>query len=662
MGSVYRAEDEHLGVAVAVKENLFLSDEYSRQFQREARILAGMRHPSLPRVMDYFTITGQGQYLVMDFIDGEDLRQRIERLGMLHERDVILIGAVVCNALTYLHTRPSIIIHRDIKPGNIKITPEGQVVLVDFGLAKIMQESENTSSGARAMTPGYSPPEQYGTAPTDSRSDIYSLGATLYAALTGVIPEDGLMRMTHKAVLTPLRQLRPDVTYQTIRVIEKALAIESVDRYQTATEFKQALLEAGDVPQITQQRLNGNPLLADKAALLSENVDLSPDSTSQENPVLNRLINWLSPAFRFRWALVLLPILVLAGAAMLATSQPSVRPPTPIVLAEPTPAPSGTSLPAVSTTLTLTATVTQSPSSTPTPTTPPSATPTIIRIPRVSFVSDRTGSAQVWISALDGSGQRQVTNLSDGACQPSWSPDGKKLAVISPCSIGHLYQDARIYILDENGQNPQLLPRTEKGDYDPAWSPDGTRLAFTSQRTGIAHIYMYNFSDNTFQELSDTRYPDSQPAWNPVGMQLAFVRKNIFSHIWLMSDKGLTQFQFSSNGEVSDSYPEWSPDGKYILFTRTTTNGIPHIVRLSYEQRGTAGENNLPPTTNKDAVPAANSQISADGQWIIYESWPDGHNHDIYMMDKNGENLVRLTSDPGYDFSPTFQYMIQTAP
>ena len=147
MGAVYRAIDENLGVEVAVKENLFLSDEYARQFQLEASILANLRHPNLPRVGDYFVIHGQGQYLVMDYIDGEDLRQRIERLNCLPESEVVVIGAVICDALTYLHTRQPSVIHRDIKPGNIKITPDGEIYLVDFGLAKVMGDSQATTTG-----------------------------------------------------------------------------------------------------------------------------------------------------------------------------------------------------------------------------------------------------------------------------------------------------------------------------------------------------------------------------------------------------------------------------------------------------------------------------------------------------------------------------------
>ena len=123
MGSVYRAIDEHLNVEVAVKDNAYTAEEFVRQFRREAIFLAHTRHPGLPRVTDYFSIDGQGQYLVMDYVEGEDLRQRMDRAGRLSEEEVLLIGAAVCDILIYLESRRPAIIHRDIKPGNVKITP-----------------------------------------------------------------------------------------------------------------------------------------------------------------------------------------------------------------------------------------------------------------------------------------------------------------------------------------------------------------------------------------------------------------------------------------------------------------------------------------------------------------------------------------------------------
>ena len=100
MGSIYRAIDENLGVEVAVKENLFTTEEYARQFRREAIILANLRHTNLPRVSDHFVIEGQGQYLVMDYIEGEDLRERMDRLGVIPENEGLVIGGALCDALS----------------------------------------------------------------------------------------------------------------------------------------------------------------------------------------------------------------------------------------------------------------------------------------------------------------------------------------------------------------------------------------------------------------------------------------------------------------------------------------------------------------------------------------------------------------------------------
>jgi eukaryotic-like serine/threonine-protein kinase len=244
MASVYRAIDENLGVEVAVKENLFTTEEYARQFRLEATILANLRHANMPRVTDHFVIDGQGQYLVMDYIEGEDLRQRMDRVGILQEEEVIVIGIAICEALTYLHSRSPIVLHRDIKPSNVKIDPHGQIFLVDFGLAKVVQGGEATTSGARAMTPGYSPPEQYGTARTDHRSDIYSLGATLYSALTDCLPEDGLAQAMEQTSLTPIREHNAKVSRRLAAVIEKALEVLPDNRYQSAEDFRQNLLNA----------------------------------------------------------------------------------------------------------------------------------------------------------------------------------------------------------------------------------------------------------------------------------------------------------------------------------------------------------------------------------------------------------------------------------
>jgi len=244
MGSIFRAVDENLGVEVAVKENLFTIEDYARQFRREAVILASLRHPNLPRVTDHFSLEDQGQYLIMDYIEGEDLQERMERDTTVSEDEVIVIGATICDALAYMHAHDPVVLHRDIKPGNVRITPQGEIYLVDFGLAKIIQGDQTTTTGARAMTMGFSPPEQYGAARTDPRTDVYSLGATLYTALAGVTPEDSLARTMDQEHLTPLRERNPKVSRRVADAVEQALEVHPNNRFQLAAEFKNELLKA----------------------------------------------------------------------------------------------------------------------------------------------------------------------------------------------------------------------------------------------------------------------------------------------------------------------------------------------------------------------------------------------------------------------------------
>ncbi len=158
-GAVYRGWDLSLEQPVAVKENFGSDAESQRQFEREAKLLAGLRHPNLPRVGDHFVVPGQGQYLVMDFVEGKSLTTLLsERGGPLDEAEVLPWMRQVCEALDYLHTRTPPIIHRDVKPDNIIITSDGRAVLVDFGISKVYDPGKGTTIGAKAVTPGYSPP------------------------------------------------------------------------------------------------------------------------------------------------------------------------------------------------------------------------------------------------------------------------------------------------------------------------------------------------------------------------------------------------------------------------------------------------------------------------------------------------------------------------
>ncbi len=239
-GALYRIWDATLGRPCALKENLDIAPDTQRQFLREAKILANLHHPNLPRVTDYF-IENQKQYLVMDFVEGQDLQEMLDdRGGPLSEDQALNWVRQICDALTYLHKQKPPVIHRDIKPANIKVTPSGQAVLVDFGIAKQTDPHLKTTVGAQAVTPGFSPYEQYGKGVTDARTDVYALGATLYTLLTGQEPPESVQRVVRDPLMLP-RSLNPALSARTSAALARALQMDPTQRFQSAADFKAAL-------------------------------------------------------------------------------------------------------------------------------------------------------------------------------------------------------------------------------------------------------------------------------------------------------------------------------------------------------------------------------------------------------------------------------------
>ncbi|HEX3083441.1 MAG TPA: serine/threonine-protein kinase [Pyrinomonadaceae bacterium] len=251
MGAVYEAIDERLQVTVAIKETFAVDQRLRRQFEQEAKLLAHLHHPALPRVSDYFTEDGRA-FLVMQFIAGDDLAQIIaQQPGPFPRAQVIAWADQLLDALIYLHTRERQIIHRDIKPHNLKLTACGQIALLDFGLAKAHLGDQTTTQSSHSVfgyTRRYSPLEQIQDQGTSPQSDIYALGATLYHLLTGIKPPDALARAAAlaNAKTDPLaQQLAPLIGAELSAILEKALALNSVDRFQTAQEFREALRAVG---------------------------------------------------------------------------------------------------------------------------------------------------------------------------------------------------------------------------------------------------------------------------------------------------------------------------------------------------------------------------------------------------------------------------------
>ncbi len=254
MGEVYLAVDQRLGNPVALKRTVFRDDAMMWDaFEREARILARLRHSVLPKVSDHFS-EREEQYLVMEYISGDDLSKRLEAAKKPFPLQWVLYWAdELLDALSYLHTHEPPIVHRDIKPQNLKLTNDNHVILLDFGLAKnsVAKKAQVSSSGGSLVgyTPNYAPIEQIRGAGTNPRSDIYSLSATLYQLMTGTIPMDALSRAESviggngDPIPSP-RELVPEISAEISAVILRGIALNSEQRYPDAREMQRALREA----------------------------------------------------------------------------------------------------------------------------------------------------------------------------------------------------------------------------------------------------------------------------------------------------------------------------------------------------------------------------------------------------------------------------------
>jgi TonB family protein len=252
MGAVYEAEAIQLGgVAVALKQTLFGEDQQllRDQFQLEAKTLARLKHRALPRVSDHF-IEEAGQFLVMEFIPGDDLASLLERRGAAFDPSQVMDWAdILLDALEYIHTQNPPIVHRDIKPQNIKLTPQGELYLLDFGLAKGSATTTQAHKSLHAYTAAYAPPEQIKREGTDARSDIFSLAATLYHLLTNDLPKDVRLReefLRHSMPdpLTLAHQSNPGIPVGFSTMITRAMALERDRRYNSAAEMRLALRQA----------------------------------------------------------------------------------------------------------------------------------------------------------------------------------------------------------------------------------------------------------------------------------------------------------------------------------------------------------------------------------------------------------------------------------
>jgi len=274
IGHIYLADDLRLeGRLCALKEvehdrtlPAKIIKEARDQFLREATVLARLDHPNLPKVSDFFT-SGPRDYLVMDYVPGKDLRTLMletrQRKTFLVEADVLGWAGQLGDALVYLHEQDPPLVHRDVKPSNLKLTPSGLLKLVDFGLVKVLVPDEMTITVIQGQgTALYTPLEQYGGgngAHTDVRSDTYAFGATLYHLLTNEPPADARRRFLDPDSLTPPRRINPAIGARTERAILWAMALHPDERPESIEALRQFLFGYREIPAAPTSILRTQP-------------------------------------------------------------------------------------------------------------------------------------------------------------------------------------------------------------------------------------------------------------------------------------------------------------------------------------------------------------------------------------------------------------------
>jgi eukaryotic-like serine/threonine-protein kinase len=651
MGAVYLGFDQNLEIQVAIKSNRNPNPESTTQFLQEARLLAALHHPNLPRVIDHFILDGD-EYLVMDYIVGRDLQDVIEEDGCLPLDQVLVYARQLGDAVNFLHTQNPPIIHRDIKPANIKLDDKGNCILVDFGIAKAGNIAQATSAGAKGFTPGYAPPEQYGSSRTGPYSDQYALAATLFHLLTGQRPADSVQRALGNAILTSMNLLLPGIPAHIQRAFERALEIRPENRFASVDDFTRSLLDPGY--QAHESGFGVQP-------------------TQRNKKKSSHRWIWFGLGGVMLLGLVTIGAIVLLrlfGSPLPHSTQ--ISPAVTESASQTEPLPSETPAAAA-----VVVTDTLEPRSTPTEAPTLSPTPAVESIGgggKIAFISDRSedGIEQIWSMNvfLDANGTlisdepQQITFDTFNKSQPAWSPDGSKLVYVAEGPADSGSQGQEIWLLDYNKPDvaAKNLTYMKGNDYDPIFSPDGSYIAFTNQGryTETRQIYFMTPDGREVRRLSND-FEEHSPLWSSDMKTLITVieagdHSYLFQHVWV-GDTLPTPFPtprpydkttiFGQLGEVSD--PVISPDGSYIAYARI--NGRQYQL-YSMETR-TFGEKKLLLTA--DTAYNRWPEWSPDGQWIIFTSIDSEPDEEIYIMTSTGLMKTNLTQNQANDRQPAWQ-------
>jgi Tol biopolymer transport system component len=506
--------------------------------------------------------------------------------------------------------------------------------------------------------------------------------------------------------LTPLRKRNPKISRRFATALEKAMAVDPSDRFQSAEDFKKALVGTSS----KTQQLAGGRMVAppppeaflpndpNDAITFKEKTPRPPVAVvpahSDDQPFVSPLKKQKERERKRRFALIrfviIMVLLLLVSVSFWAPGILSTELRASIPFLAPTSTATPSITPSPLPTQTFTATATSTSTIVPTPTATATALPTNTSLPavigpvgvdptltataaatanlsvtpvggsgQIAYVSNRTDLPQIYLADLASLALVQITNMPEGACQPSWSPDGKKLVFTSPCKgMDEIYYGAGLYIMNADGSGLTPIGTVPGGDFDPSWSPDGKSIAFTSLRSGQMEIFIISADDlsSINQVTKGVKGVESrQPAWSPDGTRIVYVVKRFGVYqIWLMNADGAGQKQIVRSGVAfSDYLPTWSPDGNLILFNQrcATKFCFPYLMTTSAVDRSVEQGAFF----QLKVISIENVEYSPDGFSLLYEGEAEGENNDIFYMTVTGANNIRITTDTGLDFDPAWR-------
>jgi eukaryotic-like serine/threonine-protein kinase len=583
MATVWLARDLRYGRSVALKVlDAVPSDRLGgERFLREIALAARLQHPHIVSVYDSGETAGR-LWFTMPYIEGDSVRGRLKRDGPLPPREAVRIAREVARALQYAHEQG--VIHRDVKPENILLTHDGSSMVADFGIARPQspdpRDQQLTTTGLVVGTPLYMSPEQAGGSDqVDARSDVYSLGCTLYEMLTGDPPfrADSVhaVIVKHLTAAPALRGGGKVTIPPALRpVIGRALAKAPDDRYPTAAAFERAL---GDVMEALGSKRGRVPLVL-AALLLVAGVAVLVARTGEG---------------------------ARHGAAMAGGSVASgfARKLAQLTFSEgveewPGWAPDGV---------------------------------------RLAYTAEVNGYRQLFVRDTRTGTEQRVTTGSRDDIQPAWSPDGHRLAFVrasaergklEPTDINGWYQDGGdIWILDvATTRATQVIQNA----FGPAWSPDGRSLAFDATWAGPRRIWLADTNGrNPRQVTSDSSEAvvHAQARWSPDGRRLVFRRQDKSTSDIATAEPGAGAITRLTADNMLDMDPAWAPDGRRVYFSSNRGGGL-NLWRIPVEDDGRAAGPAEQVTTGAgdDVEPA----IAPDGRRVAFAV--RGINADLWRL------------------------------